>query len=208
MVKLQRLKKIFKNIANGAKKVFGKVVKPVVKFAIKKSPALLQNLVTLLEKGDPLKIRQILLNALPAGGYVNQVIDIVIALSKSGVYKEAMGLLEQLIDGKLSSQSFITAAKKILNGAGDVKKIYSEERKISDQARKNVEESRARKIQNNSIPQQNTPNGSRVLKKILSNPSTQKTTRQPIEEDYLDFAEEEEDSVLTPNDIFGAPVNK
>lgn len=202
MVKLQRLKKIFKNIANGAKKVIGKVVKPVVKFAIKKSPALLQNLVTLLEKGDPLKIRQILLNALPAGGYVNQVIDIIIALSKSGVYKEAMGLLEQLIDGRLSSQSFITAAKKILNGAGDVKKIYSEEKKISDQARKNVEESRARKRQNNSIPTQNTPK-----KKILAKP--QKTSRQPvIEDEDEEFDEEDVSEVITPNDIFGAPVNR
>lgn len=202
MVKLQRLKKIFKNIANGAKKVIGKVVKPVVKFAIKKSPALLQNLVTLLEKGDPLKIRQILLNALPAGGYVNQVIDIIIALSKSGVYKEAMGLLEQLIDGKLSSQSFITAAKKILNGAGDVKKIYSEEKKISDQARKNVEESRARKKQNNSIPVQNTPK-----KKILA--KSQKTSRQSvIEDEDEEFGEEDISEGVSPNDIFGVPVNR
>lgn len=202
MVKLQRLKKIFKNIANGAKKVFGKVVKPVVKFAIKKSPALLQNLVALLEKGDPLKIRQILLNALPAGGYVNQVIDIVIALSKSGVYKEAMGLLEQLIDGKLSSQSFITAAKKILNGAGDVKKIYSEEKRISDQARKNVEESRLRKIQNNPNKLQTVQTGDKVVKKVLSRPPIQQISEE-------DFGEEEEDSYeITPNDIFGSPVNK
>lgn len=182
MVKLQRLKKIFKSIANGAKKVVNKVVKPIVKFAVKKSPALLQNLVTLLEKGDPLKIRQLLLNALPGGGYANQVIDIVIALSKSGVYKEAMGLLEQLIDGKLSSQSFITAAKKILTGVGSAKKIYSEEKKISDQARKNVEESKMRK-------------------KIA--------TKQPIQE--IEPEDDEEitiPTVLTPADIFGKPVNK
>ena len=186
MVKLQRLKKIFKTITNGAKKVIGKVIKPVVKFAIKKSPALLQNLVTLLEKGDPLKIRQILLNALPAGGYVNQVIDIVIALSKSGVYKEAMGLLEQLIDGKLTAKSFIDAAKKILSGSTQVKKIYDEEKKISDQAKQLRD-------------QQKTGNKNRILKKA--------PPKQIIEEEEEEDLEYEEPRA-TAEDIFGAPVNK
>lgn len=132
MAKLQRLKKIWNTIKNGAKKV-ASAAKKIVTWGLKKSPGLINALVKMIDVGDSFGARKIIINAIPeAGPYINMVIDIFKDMAKSGTINDCIGLIQDLMDKKLSVTDFIAKCKDIIqNKIGDKYKILKPKKELA-----------------------------------------------------------------------------
>ena len=120
--KLKRIKNVFGRIKNGFKKLKDKVIKPMVKFIADKAPGVLKILVKAIKAADKVGARKLLINLIPeAGGYINQVIDILISAEEKGLFDKVFDMLREVIDGKFNIQSFISQVRDIVGIGREIK---------------------------------------------------------------------------------------
>lgn len=182
----KRAKQLWNKVKSGAKKVVQKI--------IKHAPGAINALIKVIEIADGLKIRKLVLNAIPGvGGYINQVVDLILECKQKGVFDKIIDLLKQLLEGQIQPEKFIELVKSIIASVSDALSNTKLKGPVSKNlSLKTTEASPPRRILKEKL------NKLKETKELIPE---EKTT----EENTLEAEENEEPS--NPVSVFGQPVN-
>lgn len=179
----KRAKQIWNKVRSGGKKVLQKV--------LKHAPGAINALIKVIEIADGLKIRKLILNAIPeAGGYLNQIVDVILECKQKGVFDKVIELLKQLLEGEIDAQKFVELTKSIISSVS------------SALGGSNLKEALNKKI-TGKIPESAAP--TKIVKQRLNK---LKETKELVPEE-ISFTKDEEDieEQVKPTSVFGEPVN-
>ena len=105
---LKRMKNLWNKVKNTGKKVLNKIIKI--------TPGAAKALVSIIEVGDGLGIRKVLVNCIPhgVGPVINEVLDVIVECKKRGCFEKITGLLEDLLQQKIKPEKFVELVKDII----------------------------------------------------------------------------------------------
>lgn len=207
----------------------------VIRKIITISPKVFNALMKLVEIGDSLGVRKIIINAIPeAGGYINQILDALLQAKELKCVDKIADALKDLMDKKIDPVKFIQIAKDIIQSAIAALRGRVTKAPITEEKPKELE------LEYGSIPgqgeteegeekenEENQEVGGKTIYKTLGKlppsrfpkirprprPTIAPTAEQKAEElppvdNFSSLQEEEEEPPKKgTSSIFGAPVN-
>lgn len=214
---LKRMKNLWNKVKNTGKKVLSKIIKI--------TPGAAKALVSIIEVGDGLGIRKVLVNCIPhgVGPVINEVLDVIIECKKRGCFEKITGLLEDLLQQKIKPEKFVELVKDIIGSV-----IQTVKDKTTLQFNPNVDKFLTDNgyLSKESLPSKLTKVDRGIPRELVTPKiatrsklelATEKITpeveeRKPLTESFINSEAKEEETEPEPlppgtSSIFGVPKN-